>query len=37
MGGGGLSAKAYEEKVPFAYPSVTLRPMEVRTFLATFA
>jgi len=30
------AAAAFTEKVPFAYPVVTIRPMEVRTFLATF-
>ena len=27
---------SFEDKVPFDYPILTLRPMEVRTFLATF-
>jgi len=27
---------AFGERVPFSFPKVTLRPMEVRTFLATF-
>jgi alpha-mannosidase len=31
-----VAGKAFEQRVPFAFPSVTLRPMEVRTFLATF-
>lgn len=29
-------AKAFETKIPFTFPSVTIRPMEVRTFLARF-
>lgn len=29
-------ALAFEEKVPFQYPVVTIRPMEVRTFMASF-
>ena len=32
-----VADKAFEQRVPFAFPSVTIRPMEVRTFLATFA
>jgi alpha-mannosidase len=28
--------KAFTERVAFSYPIVTIRPMEVRTFLATF-
>ena len=31
-----IAADAFETRVPFAYPKVTLRPMEVRTFLASF-
>ena len=27
---------AFTARTPFAYPSLTLRPMEVRTFLARF-
>jgi len=27
---------AFEERVPFTYPTVTIRPMEVRTFMASF-
>jgi len=30
------SCAAFEERVPFKYPLVTIRPMEVRTFLASF-
>jgi len=26
----------FEERVPFKYPTVTIRPMEVRTFMASF-
>jgi len=32
-----IARGAFESRQPFAYPKVTLRPMEVRTFLATFA
>jgi len=32
-----IDAHAYAARVPFTYPKLTLRPMEVRTFLATFA
>jgi len=32
-----VDAHAFTERVPFAYPQVTIRPMEVRTFLASFA
>jgi len=32
-----IDGKAYDARVPFAYPKLTLRPIEVRTFLATFA
>jgi alpha-mannosidase len=28
--------EAFEERVPFDYPVVTIRPMEVRTFMASF-
>jgi hypothetical protein len=28
--------KSFEQRVPFTFPEVTIRPMEVRTFLATF-
>lgn len=31
------SAAAFEEKTPFAFPKLVLRPMEVRTFIAKFA
>ena len=27
---------AFEERVKFTYPEVTIRPMEVRTFMAEF-
>ncbi len=27
----------FETRVPFAFPQLTIRPMEVRTFLADFA
>jgi hypothetical protein len=27
---------SFTERVAFAYPKVTIRPMEVRTFLAKF-
>jgi len=30
------SELSFEERVPFSYPKVTIRPMEVRTFLAHF-
>ena len=32
----GHDKHAFTTKVPFAYPKVTIRPMEVRTFWATF-
>eukprot|EP00965_Chrysotila_dentata_P204554 6182409-Pleurochrysis_carterae.AAC.1 len=28
---------AFAQRVPFSFPLLTIRPMEVRTFLATFA
>jgi hypothetical protein len=31
-----IKGLAFEERVPFDFPQLTLRPMEVRTFLATF-
>ena len=31
-----IEASSFETRVPFDYPHVTIRPMEVRTFLATF-
>lgn len=31
-----IAEGAFETRVPLAFPKVTLRPMEVRTFLATF-
>jgi len=31
-----IAAAAFEKSVPFIYPKVVLRPMEVRTFLASF-
>jgi len=33
---GAFKEKAFEERMPFTYPTVTIRPMEVRTFMATF-
>jgi alpha-mannosidase len=30
------TAKAFEERIAFNYPVVTIRPMEVRTFMASF-
>ena len=30
------AAVSFTERVAFAYPKVTIRPMEVRTFLAKF-
>jgi alpha-mannosidase len=31
-----VKGRAFERRVPFDFPNVTIRPMEVRTFLATF-
>jgi len=31
-----LDERAFSTRVPFAFPTVTIRPMEVRTFLADF-
>ena len=31
------NAKPFEQRVPFVFPKLTVRPMEVRTFLAEFA
>jgi len=31
-----IASDAFETRVAFSYPKVTIRPMEVRTFLATF-
>lgn len=30
-------AKPFEQRAPFVFPKLTVRPMEVRTFLAEFA
>ena len=31
-----IEKRAFPVRVPFAFPTVTIRPMEVRTFLARF-
>jgi len=31
-----FKAQAFETRVPFVYPQMTIRPMEVRTFMASF-
>ena len=32
----GVSKRAYETAAPLAFPKLTIRPMEVRTFLVDF-
>lgn len=31
-----IEKRAFKVREPFAFPTVTIRPMEVRTFLARF-